>query len=310
MGPAVEVAGLTKAYGGRTVVRDLSFRIARGRGVRPARAERRRQDDDGRDRRGLPPGRPRDGPRARRGPGEGRARPPGAGRADAPGRGRDRAADDRAGGASGSTPGSTPRRATRTSSSRMVGLSEAAARTRFRRLSGGERQRLSLALALVGRPAVAILDEPTAGMDVEARAATRELLARPPRRGHGGPPDEPRPRRRRARRRPDRDHRSRPARRAGRAGRAGGGSVPVLRFRLATPLADAGPVRPRGSGSRRGPGSARRSRTTAAPAATASPGSRRRPRRSPPWLPGARHGAPSSWSCGPAAGASRSATSS
>jgi ABC-2 type transport system ATP-binding protein len=58
---------------------------------------------------------------------------------------------------------------------RMVGLS-AAAKTRLRRLSGGERQRLSLALALVGRPAVAILDEPTAGMDVEARAATRELL--------------------------------------------------------------------------------------------------------------------------------------
>src|SRR4029079_13916572 len=33
-----------------------------------------------------------------------------------------------------------------------------------------------LPLAPVGRPAVATLDEPTAGMDVEARAATRELL--------------------------------------------------------------------------------------------------------------------------------------
>src|SRR6185295_8379756 len=51
------------------------------------------------------------------------------------------------------------------------------ARTRYRRLSGGERQRVGLALALVGRPEVAILDEPTAGMDVEARAATRDLLA-------------------------------------------------------------------------------------------------------------------------------------
>ena len=57
-----------------------------------------------------------------------------------------------------------------------VGLTGAIARTRYRRLSGGERQRVALAIALVGRPEVAILDEPTAGMDVEARAATRDLL--------------------------------------------------------------------------------------------------------------------------------------
>ncbi|GAC1663083.1 MAG: ABC transporter ATP-binding protein [Candidatus Limnocylindrales bacterium] len=58
-----------------------------------------------------------------------------------------------------------------------VGLTDVTARTRYRRLSGGERQRVGLALALIGRPELAILDEPTAGMDVEARAATRELLA-------------------------------------------------------------------------------------------------------------------------------------
>ena len=58
-----------------------------------------------------------------------------------------------------------------------VGLTGATARTRFRRLSGGEKQRVGLALALVGRPDIAILDEPTAGMDVEARARTRDLLA-------------------------------------------------------------------------------------------------------------------------------------
>ena len=57
-----------------------------------------------------------------------------------------------------------------------VGIAGATARTRYRQLSGGERQRVGLALALVGRPEVAILDEPTAGMDVEARATTRELL--------------------------------------------------------------------------------------------------------------------------------------
>jgi ABC-2 type transport system ATP-binding protein len=48
--------------------------------------------------------------------------------------------------------------------------------TSYRRLSGGERRRLSLALALVGRPDVAFLDEPTAEMDVEGRGATWEIV--------------------------------------------------------------------------------------------------------------------------------------
>jgi ABC-2 type transport system ATP-binding protein len=56
-----------------------------------------------------------------------------------------------------------------------VGLGEVADRHN-RVLSGGERQRLSLALALVGRPEVAILDEPTAGMDPAVRAETRTLI--------------------------------------------------------------------------------------------------------------------------------------
>ena len=51
-----------------------------------------------------------------------------------------------------------------------------ARRTTYRHLSGGERRRLSLALALVGKPEIAFLDEPTAEMDVEGRQVTWELV--------------------------------------------------------------------------------------------------------------------------------------
>ncbi|MGO1973898.1 MAG: ABC transporter ATP-binding protein [Propionibacteriaceae bacterium] len=50
------------------------------------------------------------------------------------------------------------------------------ARTPYRRLSGGQQQAVNLAGALVGRPELVFLDEPTSGMDPHARRATWELI--------------------------------------------------------------------------------------------------------------------------------------
>jgi ABC-2 type transport system ATP-binding protein len=58
----------------------------------------------------------------------------------------------------------------------LLGLSQAANR-RYKLLSGGEKQRLAMAMALVGRPEVLVLDEPTAGMDPAAKATVRSLIA-------------------------------------------------------------------------------------------------------------------------------------
>jgi ABC-2 type transport system ATP-binding protein len=49
-------------------------------------------------------------------------------------------------------------------------------RSTYRRMSGGEKQRLALACAIVGRPDLVFLDEPSAGMDPQSRRATWELI--------------------------------------------------------------------------------------------------------------------------------------
>jgi ABC-2 type transport system ATP-binding protein len=174
---AIEVEGLTKQYGGRAVVSGLSFRVDRGEtfallGPNGAGKTTTVEIIEG-----------------YRRPDGGSVRVLGADPARA---GRDHRA--RVGlmlqGGGGVDPRMTAREVLRLHSRfhasprdadqllELVGLAGTAARTRYRRMSGGERQRLGLALALVGRPALVALDEPTAGMDVEARAATRGLIGR------------------------------------------------------------------------------------------------------------------------------------
>ncbi|MEV0389594.1 ABC transporter ATP-binding protein [Nonomuraea sp. NPDC050643] len=59
----------------------------------------------------------------------------------------------------------------------QVGLGERG-KVRVRQLSGGQRRALELALAVLGRPRVLFLDEPTAGMDPQLRHSTWELIRR------------------------------------------------------------------------------------------------------------------------------------
>ena len=83
--PAIEVAGLEKHYGATRAVDGISLRVAPGEVFGLLGPERRGQDDDGRDPRGLPPARRRVGARARARPGRRRAPAPPPHRRDAPG---------------------------------------------------------------------------------------------------------------------------------------------------------------------------------------------------------------------------------
>ena len=170
----VRVRGLRKSYGAHEAVRGIDFEIPRRRGVRPARPERRRQDDDRRDPRGLPRPRRRRGRGARRGP------PAGA----------SRAWRERLGvvlQSSSLYANLTPRESLALFAGyyqrprdvdeviEIVGLEEKAD-ARVRTLSGGQKRRLDLGLALVGDPELIFLDEPTTGFDPAARRAAWETI--------------------------------------------------------------------------------------------------------------------------------------
>ena len=67
-----------------------------------------------------------------------------------------------------------------TESAELAGVADLLMRP-YGKLSGGQQRRVQFALALCGRPALLFLDEPTVGMDIEARqklwAAIRHLIA-------------------------------------------------------------------------------------------------------------------------------------
>ena len=101
-----------------------------------------------------------------------------------------------------------------------LGLGPSAA-TRYDALSGGQKQRLAIALALVGRPRVVLLDDHATGLDPEARRGTWELVEDMPHlRHHGRPRDAP-DGGGRAALRPGRPGRGRPRGRRGHARRRG-----------------------------------------------------------------------------------------
>ena len=294
---------LRKRYGEVQALDGVSFSVRGGRGVRAARPERRRQVDDrprarhadeaGRRERARSPATTSRHPAARCAPHD-RLRAAGLGRR--PVRHRAREPD-----AAGTRPGhgrTRPAQPRRASCSSCVGIADAADRV-VRGYSGGMQRRLDIALGLVHRPRVLFLDEPTTGLDPEARVAMWDEVAAARRGGSADDPaDDPLPRGGRPARGPARDRLARQGRRRGHAGGAEGAACRATRCTSSSRTARStqAPQRARarrraaGAGARRAHRSSRASRTAAAryrgssPRSTAPASPSRRSRCSRPSL--------------------------
>ena len=178
---AVSASGLVKSYGEVRALVGVDLEVRRGHRAGPARAERRRQDDDRPDPDDAAEARRRH--RARRGPRR-RRRCGGAARADRarrPVRGR-RRKPDRAGEPDDGRPPvrQTPRPRPRSRATSCSSASTCSTRPAdpTKTYSGGMRRRLDLAAALVAKPPVLFLDEPTTGLDPRSRLQLWEMIER------------------------------------------------------------------------------------------------------------------------------------
>ena len=172
--PVVSVRGLVKRYGGRHRGGRAGPRARPRVGARAARPERRREVDHRRGLHGLRRARTRARSGCSAPTRRGRPTPCARGSASCP-----RAA--------GPTRACGPGRCWRLVAAcaahpldpawliDVLGLG-GCARTPYKRLSGGQQQRLALACAIVGRPELVFLDEPTAGLDPQGRRLVWELV--------------------------------------------------------------------------------------------------------------------------------------
>ena len=187
--PVVVARGLRKSYGDLTVLDGVDLDVARGRGARPARSQRRRQDHDrphpvhaaaarrrhrARRRQGRrPAGRPRCAPRSA-----------------SPGSSRRSTSCSPASRTCTSWPGwrTWAAREVRTRSAELLELFDLtdAGRRVVKTYSGGMRRRLDLAVGLLARPQVVFLDEPTTGP--RPAQPQRPLGRHPGRRRRRAPP--------------------------------------------------------------------------------------------------------------------------